>query len=174
MDMSMYNLLECSQNYSMTGSLWNFYRQIDDVANASYGKSSNYKTKLSRKTPEKPAQPDPDQDGNPQPRPLVPAFNAEVTIPLKHLSNFCRFLDLLLLKCEIGLGLSRVEDCALSERHNIITGATFQINNAKRYVLIVTLSINDYIKLLENIKQVFERTLSWGRYRSKITTQTKQ
>ena len=70
-------------------------------------------------------------------------------------------------------GLSWAEDCALSERDNIITGATLQVNNAKLYVPVVTLSINDYIKLLENIKQVFERTLSWDQYRSEITTQTK-
>ena len=47
--MSMYNLLEYSQNYSMTsGSLWNYYRyEIDDVNdNASDGKSFKYKTKV--------------------------------------------------------------------------------------------------------------------------------
>ena len=41
-----------------------------------------------------------------------------------------------------------------------ITGATFQINNAKLYVPIVTLHINDNIKFLENIKQGFKRTIS--------------
>ena len=33
------------------------------------------------------------------------------------------------------------------------TRATFQINNAKIYVSLVTLSINDNIKFLEDIKQ---------------------
>ena len=32
------------------------------------------------------------------------------------------------------------------------TGVTFQINNAKLYVPVVTLSINDNIKFLENTK----------------------
>ena len=41
------------------------------------------------------------------------------------------------------------------------TGATFQINNAKLYVPVATLSINDNIKFLENIKQGFKRTISW-------------
>ena len=50
------------------------------------------------------------------------------------------------------------------EHHNNITGTTFQINNAKLYVPVVTLSINDNIKFLENIKLGF---------RSKITTQPK-
>ena len=51
------------------------------------------------------------------------------------------------------------------------TSATFQINNAKLYVPVVTLSKNDNIKLLENIKQGFKRTISWNKYRSEITTQ---
>ena len=35
------------------------------------------------------------------------------------------------------------------------------------------MSINDYIKLLENIKQRFKITISWNKYRSQITTQPK-
>ena len=53
------------------------------------------------------------------------------------------------------------------------TGATFQINNAKLYVQVVTLSINDNTKFLENIKQGFKRTISWTKHRSEITTQPK-
>ena len=53
------------------------------------------------------------------------------------------------------------------------TGAIFQINNAKRYVPVVTLSINDNIPLLENIKRGFKRNTSWNKFRSEITTQTK-
>ena len=53
------------------------------------------------------------------------------------------------------------------------TGATLQINNAKLYVPVVTLSINDNIKFLENIKQGFKRTISWNKYRSEITAQPK-
>ena len=33
--------------------------------------------------------------------------------------------------------------------------------------------INDNIKFLENIKQVFKREISWNKYRSEITTQRK-
>ena len=53
------------------------------------------------------------------------------------------------------------------------TSVAFQINNDKLYVLFVTLSINDKINFLENIKQGFKRTISWGKYRSEITTQRK-
>ena len=44
--------------------------------------------------------------------------------------------------------------------------ATFQINNAKLDVPVVTLSINDIIKFIENIRQGFKRTISWNKYRS--------
>ena len=52
--MPMYNLLEYSQNYSMTGSLWNYYRdKIDDVDDiASDGKPFEYKTKMKMETKE--------------------------------------------------------------------------------------------------------------------------
>ena len=53
------------------------------------------------------------------------------------------------------------------------TGATFQINNAKLYVPVVSLSINDNIKFLENIKQGFKRTIPWNKYRSETATQPK-
>ena len=47
------------------------------------------------------------------------------------------------------------------------------MNNAKFYVPLVTLSINDNMKFLENIKQGFKRTISWNKCRSEITTQPK-
>ena len=49
--------------------------------------------------------------------------------------------------------------------------AAFFVFSAKLYVPVVTLSINDNIKFLENIKQGFKRTISWNKYRSEITTQ---
>ena len=53
------------------------------------------------------------------------------------------------------------------------TGATFQINSAKLYIPVVTLSVNNNIKFLENIKQVFKGTIFSNKYRSEIATQTK-
>ena len=52
------------------------------------------------------------------------------------------------------------------------TSVTFRINNPKLYVPLVTLSINDNINFLENMKQGFKRTISWKKYRSEIKTQT--
>ena len=53
------------------------------------------------------------------------------------------------------------------------TSVTFQIHNAKLYVPVVSLSINDSIKFLKNLKQGFRITVSWNKYRSEITTQPK-
>ena len=53
------------------------------------------------------------------------------------------------------------------------TRATFQINNATLNVPVVTLSINDNTKFPENMNQGFKRTISWNKYISEITMQTK-
>ena len=39
------------------------------------------------------------------------------------------------------------------------TGTTFQINNAKLYISVVTFSVNDNIKFLENTKQRFKQRI---------------
>lgn len=46
-----------------------------------------------------------------------------------------------------------------------ILGAAFQINCAKHFVLVITLSI----KFLENMKQGFKRRVSLNKYRSEVT-----
>ena len=72
-----------------------------------------------------------------------------------------------IINCEIELDLSWSRYCIISKisRRPAVpanppaapaeatktTGTTFQINNAKFYVPVVTLSINDNIKFLENI-----------------------
>ena len=174
--MSMYNLLEYSPNYTMrSGSLWNYYRDeiVDVDDNAPDEKSFKYKTKLVGKTPERPERPVNEGDADRPEQPPVPALNVEVTIPLKYSSIIWRFLDLPLIHYEIELDLSSTKDSVLIEHHNNITGPTFKINNAKLYFPVVTLSINDNIKFLENIKQGFKKTISWNKYRSEITTQPK-
>ena len=92
---------------------------------------------------------------------------------MKYLSNFCRSLDLHLIKCEIDLDLSWSKNCVLSEEDGNLITVTFQINSTKVYVPVVTLLMNDNIKFLENIEQRFKRTISWNKYRSEITTQPK-
>ena len=75
------------------------------------------------------------------------------------LATFGDLYDLPLIKFEIEFDLSWTKNCVLSEHHNI-AGAIIQINNAKFYVPVVILSINDNVTFLENIKQRFKRTIS--------------
>ena len=75
------------------------------------------------------------------------------TIPLKYLSNFWRSFKLSLSSCEVELDLSWIKDFLLIEHNNNITGIYFKVANTKLYVPVVTLSINDNIKFLENLKQ---------------------
>ena len=100
-------------------------------------------------------------------------LEAEVVVPLKYLGNFWRSVDLPLINFEIKLDLSWSKEHIISEISIIPrvsgdanppvqevavmqTSATFQINNAKLYVPVVTFSVNDNVQFLENIKQEFE------------------
>ena len=91
-----------------------------------------------------------------------------------------------LINCEIELDLSWSKNCVISEiprtaavgGDNLVdatftTDATCQIDNSKLYAPEVTLSINDNIKFLENIKQGFKRTISWNKSSPEIMTQPK-
>ena len=101
--MPMYNLLEYSNNYSMTSrSLWNYNKdeinddenEIDDNGNEinnrkrTKSKTFKYKTKLIWSTSNN-----------------ISRLNPEVVVPLKHLSNFQRSLNLPLISCEVELDL---------------------------------------------------------------------
>ena len=110
-------------------------------------------------------------------------LDAEVVVSLKHLSNFWGSLHLLLINWEIELDFSWSRNCIISEisrtpeiaanlaanppiahvTASLTIEATFEINKAKFYAPVVTLSINDNIKFAENIKQGFKRTMSWNK-----------
>ena len=132
--MSMYNLLEYSQNCSMTaGGLRNYYSdEIDNINdNVSDGKWFKCKTKIVQKTPA------PLGKENAY-RSAVPTLNVEVTIPIKYVRNLWRFIDLPLINCEVEFDLSRTEDCVLIEHHDDITGVNFMIANfMKIYIPLV-------------------------------------
>ena len=51
------------------------------------------------------------------------------------------------------------------------TGATLTINDCKLYIPVVTLSKDDEIKLLTNLKSGFTREIEWKKYRSQMTTE---
>ena len=153
--MLMYNLLEYSQNYyKASGSLWNYYRnEIDNInGNVSDDKLFKYETN----SRERPRLCEILGDTNRPQQPAVSTLNVKVTIPLKKF--FWRILDLPLINCKIELDLTWTKDCVLIEHDDIKTGINFMITNTKLYVPAVSLSINDNIKILENIKERFKRT----------------
>ena len=77
--MPMYNLLEYSKSYrKTTSSLWNYYRDEPSDPLSSNSESFKYKTCIAGKTSQ-------DNDS---------LTNAKVIIPLKHLSNFWRSLNI--------------------------------------------------------------------------------
>ena len=45
--------------------------------------------------------------------------------------------------------------------------ATFAMTDTKLYVPVVTLSTQDNIKLLDQLKSGFEKTIKWAKYQSK-------
>ena len=59
------------------------------------------------------------------------------------------------------------------EYEDNITGIDIYITSTKHYFPVFSLSINDNIKFLEHLKQGFQRVISWNKYRSEITTQSK-
>ena len=91
--MLMYNLLECSKNYrKTTGSLWNYYRDEPSNPLSLNSGSFEYKTSIVETTTE-------DNDS---------LTNAKVVIPLKHLSNFWRTLNIPLINFKAELILNIV------------------------------------------------------------------
>ena len=83
--MPMYNLLEYSKNYrKRTGSLWNYYRDEPSDLLSTNSESFKYKISIAGKTLNNDSLTD-----------------AEVVVPLKHLSNFWRSLDIPLINCEV-------------------------------------------------------------------------
>ena len=91
-------------------------------------------------------------------------------IPLKYLSSFWRTLEISLINCEINLILTWSEKCVLS---NDTKATTFVITNTKRHVPVVTLSIQDNAKLLEQLKLDFKRTNKWNKYEPKLSFENK-
>ena len=194
--MPMYNLLEYSKNYRKTiGSLYNYYRDelSDDNDNDNFGnikvvnsKAFKYKNKIIGNT------------YNINSTILNPAGNArinnpnyvadnsgkksiELAIPLKYLGNFWRALNIPLISCEVSLELKWNKKCVITSIQREInldggnteasTVATLAITDCKLYVPEVTLSKDDEIKLLTNLKSGFKREIIWNKYRSQMTTE---
>ena len=161
--MSMFNLLECSDNYSITSrSLWNYYRdELNDIANEN-NPAGDYRLNTNKKTASKSFEYKTKVTGKASD--IEYRLDAEVVFPLKYLNNFWRSLDLPLINYEIELDLSCSKDCVILEisrtaaidanpnadlsvqaaRAAEAKNATFKINSAKFYVPVATLSTNNH------------------------------
>ena len=88
-----------------------------------------------------------------------------------------------LISCEVSLELKWNKNCVITslEQRQVDagppvvngspTGATLAINDCKLYIPIVTLSKDDEIKLLTNLKSGFTREIEWNKYRSQMSTE---
>ena len=86
-----------------------------------------------------------------------------------------------LISCEVSLELKWNKNCIITSlerrqvgarpRNNAPTGATLAINDCKLYIPVVTLSKDDEIKLLTNLKSGFTRDIEWNKYRSQMSTE---
>ena len=185
--MPMYNLLEYSKNYRKTiGWLYNYYRdELSDDNNPNNFPNINvvnssafeYKNKITG-NPYDVAEGAEGHNAN-----RVVKKDVELAIPLKYLGNFWRALNIPLISCEVFLELKWNKNCVITslEQRQVdagppvvngtTTGATLAINDCKLYVPVVTLSKDDEIKLLTNLKSGFTRQIIWNKYRSQMTTE---
>ena len=74
------------------------------------------------------------------------------------------------INSEINLKLTWYENCILSSE---IEETKLAITDTKIYVPVVTLSIQDNAKLLEQLKFGFKRTNNWIKYHSKVSIERK-
>ena len=145
----MYNLLEYSRNYrKITGSFWNYYRDKPnsgtDANNINHSilnsESFDYKANFI-------------EDGVTQNN--LTKNDVKIVVPLKHLSNFWRSLNIPLINCKIEVIFTCLKICVLISKAtreanygaNLVVykthnpeNATFQITDTKLYVQGVTLS----------------------------------
>ena len=109
--MPMYNLVEYSKNYKKTtGSLWNYnYRDEPSSTIAANkithsilnSKSFDYKVSFME---------------NGLTHDNLTKNDVKVVVPLKHLSNFWRHLDIPLINCEVKLILTWFKNCLLTDK----------------------------------------------------------
>ena len=116
----------------------------------------------------------------------LPKNDVKVVVQPKHLSNFWRHLDKPLINCEVELILTWFQNCVLIDKStreanygadptvyeiDNTENATFKITGVKSFVPVVTLSKEDNMKLLEQLKTGFKRTIKWNKYRSQMSIQ---
>ena len=110
--------------------------------------------------------------------------NVKILVPLKYLSNFWRSSKIPLINCEVELILTWFKNCVLISKltrdadyepidRKIIVpeNAIFQVTDTKLYVPVVSLSKENDIKLLEQLKSGLKRIIKCNKYRLQMTIQ---
>ena len=77
---------------------------------------------------------------------------------------------MLLINCEIDLILTWSDKCMLS---NDAKATTFGIPDTKLYAPVVTLSTQGNVKLLQQLKSRFKRTIIWNKHQPKVSIEIK-
>ena len=93
-------------------------------------------------------------------------------MPLKYLSNFWKTLEIYLIICGINIILSWSVNCIIKSSA-VHQPAIFTITDTELYVSVVTLSIEDNIKLAQQLNCGFHRPSNWNKYQSKTTMEGK-
>ena len=88
-------------------------------------------------------------------------------VPLKYLSNFWRTLEMSLINSEVELILTWSENCVIISTDVANQNPTFTITETNLHVPVVTLSTQDNVKLLPQLKSGFKRTISRNKYLAK-------
>ena len=147
--MPIYNLIEYSDNYSDTSeSLWQFKKDqiINNADVTNNNNAPSFKEKASIIG---------NRENNGRKN------GVKMDVPLKCLSNFWRSLEMPLSNCKVELSLKWYERCLLT----VANIATFKISDAKLYVPIVTLSVEDNSKLSKLLNEGFKRPIYWSEYK---------
>ena len=121
--MPMYNLIEYSDNYSKaSGSLWQYCKDISTVDNNNaivnfaennLTASFKFKVKMTGQTGD---------DGT---------KNVEIMVPLKHLNNFWRTVEMPFINCEIYVILTWSRNWVIVSTKVANQNSTFKITDTK-------------------------------------------
>ena len=147
--MPMYNLTECSDNYSDTlRSLWQFKR--DEMAenlnltvdnNHIPDNSLSFKYRVSL---------------------ITNRNDVKIAVPLKYLSNVWRSLEMPLINCKVELSFIWDPNCVL---YSLAEASTFTITDEKLYVPIITLPTENNAKLSKILSEIFIILVYWNAYK---------
>ena len=163
--MSMYNLIEYSDNYQNSSATLYQYKRDEPPDNINNNLATNTSSSFKYKV---------DLLGNPAVANNVARRDLKIVVPLKYLSNFFRSLEMPLINCKIKLNLIWKKECVLSTDNDVAVDANnpvFIINDTKLYVPVVTLSKEDNKDFIDQQSKGFQRSIYWNEYKTKELTE---